>query len=380
MMAWLVILAVTLAAFAAGIVFLIGSVSRSETLEKACGGRRGRQIAAAAGVVAAVFGASWLAMSLMNAIVVLLHWLAFSLLTEAVFRLAVWFAGRHKTEDRPSGRGEKREPSRRLRIRLAALLTALWLAAGYVCCRQIRQTNYTLRTDKPVGGLRVALLADSHLGVTLDGERMAAELERIEAQSPDILLIAGDFVDDGSSKADLLRTCEALGQLNLRYGVWFSYGNHDKGYFGSRDFTAQELEDALRGCGVHILEDECVCVDGRFNLAGRMDATDGQRREISALLQDADSSLYTIVMDHVPGDYEQEAASTADLVVSGHTHGGQLLPITWIGEWFGMNDRTYGYERRGGTDFIVTSGISDWELLFKTGTMSEFVILDIQSA
>jgi hypothetical protein len=95
------------------------------------------------------------------------------------------------------------------------------------------------------------------------------------------------------------------------------------------------------------------------------------------LLDGVDPNKYIIVLDHEPNDYDNEAASAADLVVSGHTHGGQLIPITYVGEWFGINDRTYGHENRNGTDFIVTSGISDWEIQFKTGTKSEYVIIEI---
>ena len=68
-----------------------------------------------------------------------------------------------------------------------------------------------------------------------------------------------------------------------------------------------------------------------------------------------------------------------DLVLSGHTHGGQLFPFNNLGKWLGFNDAIYGYERLDNTDFIVTSGISDWELLFKTGCRSEFVVIDIKS-
>ena len=57
--------------------------------------------------------------------------------------------------------------------------------------------------------------------------------------------------------------------------------------------------------------------------------------------------------------------------------GGQLIPITKVGEWIGANDATYGYERRGDTDFIVTSGISAWSILFKTGCKSEYVRIRI---
>ena len=100
--------------------------------------------------------------------------------------------------------------------------------------------------------------------------------------------------------------------------------------------------------------------------------------DASALLAGVDEDKYIILLDHQPSDYDSEALSPADLVLSGHTHGGQLIPITYVGKWFGIVDREYGYERREGTDFIVTSGISDWELQFKTGASSEYVIITVE--
>ena len=73
----------------------------------------------------------------------------------------------------------------------------------------------------------------------------------------------------------------------------------------------------------------------------------------------------------------REAETGVDLVVSGHTHGGQLFPVNRAGEWIGANDRTYGTEKRDKTTFVVTSGISAWAIWFKTGTKSEFVVIDI---
>ena len=73
-----------------------------------------------------------------------------------------------------------------------------------------------------------------------------------------------------------------------------------------------------------------------------------------------------------------EAATPADLVLSGHTHGGHIFPMGQLAVLTGVNDRRCGYERRNGTDFIVTSGISGWAIPIKTGTWSEYVVIDIE--
>ena len=66
-----------------------------------------------------------------------------------------------------------------------------------------------------------------------------------------------------------------------------------------------------------------------------------------------------------------------DLVLSGHTHCGQLFPFNWVGEWIGANDSVYGHTQQGNANFIVTSGLSSWAIQFKTGTKSEYVVIDI---
>lgn len=94
-----------------------------------------------------------------------------------------------------------------------------------------------------------------------------------------------------------------------------------------------------------------------------------------------DPNKFSIVLDHQPQDYESQEAVGVDLVLSGHTHGGQLFPLMTIENHTSLtpDDKVYGYEKRGNTNFIVTSGISDWAIKFKTGCKSEYLLLDITS-
>ena len=198
------------------------------------------------------------------------------------------------------------------------------------------------------------------------------------------MVITGDFVDDDTSREDMLSGCGALGKLQTKYGVFFVFGNHDKGYNSesSRGWSGRELKEQLEANNVIVLQDDVRLIDGRFYIVGRRDRSEEQRGngriEADQLLGELDHDEYIIVLDHQPYDFEAEAAAGADLVLCGHTHGGQLIPIRHVGEWIGENALRYGYERIGGTDFIVTSGIGSWAIRFKTGCWSEYVAIDIR--
>ena len=191
------------------------------------------------------------------------------------------------------------------------------------------------------------------------------------------MVITGDFVDDDSTKEDMIISCEALGTWKPKYGIYFVFGNHDKGYFNYRDFSTEELRSELEKSGVHILEDETVQITEHLSLSGRQDRSEYGRKSAQELAKELDTSDYTILLDHQPNDYDAEEAAGFDLVLSGHTHGGQMFPIGITGVLSGVNDKTYGLEARGGTTFIVNSGISDWAIKFKTATFSEFGVIVI---
>lgn len=279
----------------------------------------------------------------------------------------------------------RKKPFRRYYAGMAAILaTMAYLSAGWYLNHNVWAKYYAFETEKDIREMRIVMFADSHIGTTFDGEGFAEHLQKMQELNPDIILIAGDYVDDDTSREQMLKASRALGRLETTYGVYLALGNHDKGYYSParRGFNGMELVEELQKNGVRVLLDQSELVEDMFYVLGRKDSSEkyrgGSRREIGELTKNLNRDKFIIVMDHQPNDYQNLAASDVDLVLSGHTHGGQLFPFNKVGEWMGANDRTYGHERRGNTDFIVTSGLSDWAIKFKTGTKSEFVVVDIR--
>ena len=273
------------------------------------------------------------------------------------------------------------EASPRMIDLVAVLLCFIYLCIGWVLMHGMWETDYTLATGKKAGHIRVAHIADSHVGCGFNGEGFGERLEKIQAAEPDILVITGDFVDDDTSKEDMLAACAALGRFNTKYGIYFCFGNHDAGYYSNerRGYGIEELTAELERNGVTVLQDESVLIDDRFYVIGRRDAGYGTSDRIAAgdLVKDIDKDKYMIVLDHQPTDYDAEEAAGVDLVLSGHTHGGQIFPLEFVQPLVSQNDNVRGLDRRGNTDFIVTDGISDWAIKFRTGCKSEYNIIDI---
>ncbi|MDO4649781.1 MAG: metallophosphoesterase, partial [Eubacteriales bacterium] len=254
---------------------------------------------------------------------------------------------------------------------------------GWYEAHHIIATRYQVETQKAVEPLHLVQITDSHLGATFDGEGFAQAIERIQSENPDVVVITGDFVDDDSSREDMMRSCEALKTLETKYGVYFVFGNHDKGYYNNerRGYDADDLILELEKNGVTVLQDEKVLLGDSYELIGRQDRSEEDfgrtRASMEELVSESNPEKYQIVLDHQPNDFENQEKTGVDLVLSGHTHGGQFFPINRLGEWFGLNDMTYGIRKNGNTTFEVSSGISDWAIKFKTGCKAEYVVIDI---
>ena len=138
------------------------------------------------------------------------------------------------------------------------------------------------------------------------------------------------------------------------------------------------MEELVRN-GVNILKDESILVNDEIYLVGRKDFEDMGRLQMNELVRSLDKDKFILVMDHQPTDYNNEANGGSDLVVSGHTHGGQVISLSILNPYLSQNDSVYGFKKINKTDFIVTSGISDWEIKMKNGCISEYVIININN-
>lgn len=359
-------------------VYLTSRFYKFAWTAKMSGSRRWLRLVVSAGLVGLVFGLLWLKLGTFSAVVALLHLVVIWALCDLVFFLI---------------KKVRRTDFQRYWAGIAAVaVTVVYLGAGWVLAHNVWGVHYTLTTPKAVGSLRVGLVADAHVGTTFDGAGFTQWMEKLQGEKPDVVIVAGDFVDDDTSLADMRAACAGLGSLDTPLGVYYVYGNHDKGYFDNsiRGYDGDDLAAELEANGVTVLEDETVWLTGGFYLMGRKDRSEefkGGRMSMDELVADAlgvvwardmSPDSYIIVADHQPQDYDAQAASGVDLVLSGHTHGGWFFPVNIINRYTGNDDQLYGHERRGNTDFIVTSGISDWSLQFRTGCKSEYVIVDIQ--
>lgn len=368
---WAILMIVLFFSAFAGIIYLINRIGKFGFLNKITKGKKWLRILISAVLVCGINVILWVAWGSMNAIVCILHLIIFWLISDGIFALIK--------------KRRKKSLKRYYAGAVALVFTIGYLGSGWYLAHHVWETDYQIQTDKEVGSLRVAVFADSHVGTTFHGEGFAEHMKTIEEQHPDVVLIVGDFVDDDTTKEDMIACCKALGELDTTYGVYYVFGNHDKGYYPPeyRGYDGNDLIVELEKNQVHVLQDEVELIADKFYIIGRQDKSEEyaeKRATMEELTANLDPDKFSIVLDHQPQDYAAQQNVNVDLVLSGHTHGGQLFPLMTIENLTKMtpDDRVYGYEQRENTNFIVTSGISDWAIKFKTGCKSEYLMIDIE--
>ncbi len=267
---------------------------------------------------------------------------------------------------------------------IAMVITAIILGYGYYNIFQVVRTEYTINTDKKIShnGYKIALLSDLHYGITLDQKQLNNVVDRINKEKPDIVVLDGDIVDENTTLKQMKEAFYTLGKINSTYGTYYVYGNHDKNvYTSTPNYSIKELSDTIKNSNIKILEDNVVTLNKEITLVGRADKGDGnnKRKSIAELVKNVDKSQEIIVLDHQPLEYSEVEKQGSNLILSGHTHAGQIFPAGVVSSIFSINSLNYGNKQFGNMSAVVTSGVAGWGYPIRTEKHSEYVIINLKS-
>lgn len=236
--------------------------------------------------------------------------------------------------------------------------------------------TYHVKVDKPVAGrreLRVAVASDIHLGNIVGNRYLGKMVERMNALKPDLVLLAGDVIDDDIEPFIRNGMARVFRQLQAEHGVYAVLGNHE--YYGGHIEAYRREMDAI---GIRVLLDETVLVDDAFYVAGRKDKTAegrglGGRLPTRDLLKPLDAAKPILLMDHQPYAFGLAAEAGADVLLCGHTHRGQFAPNHWVtGRLFELD---WGYMLKEKLHVIVSSGYGTWGPPIRLASRSEIIEL-----
>lgn len=252
---------------------------------------------------------------------------------------------------------------------LAVLVVMLaCFVGGYVHYRHKYRQPLKIETIKKLPRpLKVVMLSDLHLGYHNRRAELHRWVDMLNAEHADLILIAGDIIDGHIRPLQEEGMAEEFHRLNAP--VYACLGNHE--YYTGEQASLQFYADA----GIHMLRDNAVSVDG-INIIGRDDRTKAHRAQLSDLVQKVDTWQFTILMDHQPYHLEEAQKADVDFQLSGHTHYGQVWPISWIED--AIYEDAWGPLRKGSTGYYVTSGIGIWGGKFRIGTRSEYLVATIE--
>jgi predicted MPP superfamily phosphohydrolase len=226
------------------------------------------------------------------------------------------------------------------------------------------KTNKKIAIDKP---LKIVAIADLHLGYGIGTEEFRSWVKLINQEEPDVLLIAGDAIDNSLKPLHEKNFAAIFREIKTIHGIYMVPGNHE--YISN----ITKSIDFLTHAGVTILRDSVAMIDQVFYIVGRDDRSNSQRKTVDELTVALDSTKPIILLDHQPFNFDEVEKNQIDLFFAGHTHDGQAWPISLITK--GMYEVSHGYLKKGNTHFYVTSGIGIWGGKFRIGSGSEYVVV-----
>ena len=254
----------------------------------------------------------------------------------------------------------------------AGTITAL--IAGLLVYGNIHYNNkvrepLALETGKQLSKpVKVMMISDLHLGYHNRKAEWQRWVKMINDENPDLILVAGDIID--GHLRPLLEEDMAADFHQLKAPVVACLGNHEyiSGIEKSLDF--------YRLAGITLLRDSTITV-GDLVIVGRDDRFSRKRKPLKHLLEGIDSTKYIILLDHQPHKLEEAQKAGVDFQFSGHTHEGQVWPISLMVNR--MYEKAWGPLQKGNTQYYISSGLGIWGGKYRIGTRSEYIVATIET-
>lgn len=262
-------------------------------------------------------------------------------------------------------------PSRLLHSSIPGSLAIFILMAGLLFIGNVRYNHkqkreISIKTKKFKDSNKIVFVSDLHIGYHTPRSELHRWLDIIEAEKPDMMLIAGDIIDGNLRPLEEEQAWEEFQHFPIP--IYACLGNHE--YLAGKNRSI----DFFHKSGIKLLVDS-TSVTNDICILGRDDRTNPNRKSLKELMQENNSSKFTILLDHQPFNLEEASLQNVDLQLSGHTHHGQVWPLNWVTD--AVYECSYGYYKKGETEYYISSGLGIWGGKFRIGTSSEYVVIEI---
>jgi len=258
---------------------------------------------------------------------------------------------------------------------LAVFFTTMVIGHRNVRYPRVMYQKYTVKRLVPEGAqpekrMRLVFFSDLHIGEAMTPDYIARAVKLIQDQQPDLILCGGDFIDHRAVYAYDPRVMASLRSLHAPMGVYYVLGNHEY-----RDDLEANIRWVSEVGGTLLRDSIAFPGNGPLTLIGRDDWVNGNRKPFEVIANEADPLRGPVVlMEHTPASIDSIGDSPVDLILCGHTHGGQIWPGQLMVWWrYGM---VSGTRPVGEREVCISSGIGSAGATYRVGTRSEIRVYD----
>ncbi|MBF1374254.1 MAG: metallophosphoesterase [Porphyromonadaceae bacterium] len=259
---------------------------------------------------------------------------------------------------------------------LAVFFTTMVIGHRNVRYPRVMYQKYTVKRLVPEGAqpekrMRLVFFSDLHIGEAMTPDYIARAVKLIQDQQPDLILCGGDFIDHRAVYAYDPRVMASLRSLHAPLGVYYVLGNHEY-----RDDLEANIRWVSEVGGTLLRDSIAFPGNGPLTLIGRDDWVNGNRKPFEVIANEADPLRGPVVlMEHTPASIDSIGDSPVDLILCGHTHGGQIWPGQLMVWWrYGM---VSGTRPVGEREVCISSGIGSAGATYRIGTRSEIRVYDL---